>query len=66
MKKFGRKHAEEMSMQAPNCAAILAILAEMARRVNENISKVDLKPIQVLVVPSAADSTASAAEVSKG
>ena len=65
MKESGRKHTEEMSMQAPNCAAILAILAEMARQVNENISKIDLKPIQALVVPSAADSTVSAAEVSK-
>jgi len=53
-------------MQAPNYAAILAILAEMARRVNENISKVDLKPIhQSLVVPSAAVSNVGAAEVSK-
>jgi len=32
-------------MKSPNCVAIMAILTEMARRLNENISKVDLKPI---------------------
>jgi hypothetical protein len=31
---------------AANCAAILAILAEMARQVNLNISKIDLAPIR--------------------
>jgi len=35
-----------MIMEASNYAAILALLGEMARRVNENISKVDLKPLQ--------------------
>lgn len=32
-------------MKSPNCVAIMAILTEMTRRVNENISKVELKPI---------------------
>lgn len=33
-------------MKAPNFMAVLAILGEMARRVNENISKVEMKPLQ--------------------
>ncbi len=49
-----------MSVKTPNCMAILAILGEMARRVNENISKVDLKPLQqALSVRKAADTTAA-------
>ena len=47
-------------MKTPNYMAILAILGEMARRVNENISKVDLQPLQqALSVRKAADTTAS-------
>jgi predicted translin family RNA/ssDNA-binding protein len=46
MKKVERETTEEMIMKAPNYVAILALLGEMARRVNENISKVDLKPLQ--------------------
>ena len=39
-------------MKSPNFVAILAILAEMARRVNQNISKVELKPFdQTLAMP---------------
>jgi hypothetical protein len=34
-------------MNSTNCLAIMAILAEMVRRVNENIAKVDLKPMPV-------------------
>jgi hypothetical protein len=44
MKKSERETTEQMMMKAPNHVAILALLGEMARRVNENISKVDLKP----------------------
>jgi hypothetical protein len=32
--------------KSPNFVAIMAILTEMARRLNENISKVELKPLQ--------------------
>ena len=32
-------------MNAPKPVAVLALLAEMARRLNENISKVELKPL---------------------
>ena len=46
-------------MKAPNYMAILAILGEMARRVNENISKVDLKPLQQVLSARNAGSTAS-------
>ena len=60
MKKFATDTNKEMSMQAPNYVAILAIVGEMARHVNENISKVDLKPLQqALRVRDSADSTAS-------
>jgi hypothetical protein len=34
-------------MRSPNCIAIIAILAEMVRRLNENIAKVDLQPLPV-------------------
>ncbi len=47
-------------MKVPTHMAILAILGEIARRVNENISKVDLKPLQhALSVQNSADSAAS-------
>jgi predicted translin family RNA/ssDNA-binding protein len=60
MKKFTSDTTKEMSMQAPNYVAILAIVGEMARRVNENISKVDLKPLQqALSAREEADTTAS-------
>jgi hypothetical protein len=48
MKKALRKRQEEILMKSPNCIAIIGILAEMARRLNENISKVELKPLQAL------------------
>ena len=32
-------------MKEPNCLTIMAILAEMARCVNQNIAKVQLAPI---------------------
>jgi hypothetical protein len=48
MKKTLGKRQEEILMKSPNCVAIMGILAEMARRLNENIAKVDLKPLQVL------------------
>ena len=32
-------------MQTPNFVAILALVTEMAKRLNENISKVHLKPL---------------------
>jgi hypothetical protein len=59
MKKFARESTKEMSMKTPNYMAILAILAEMARRVNENISKVDLKPLQQALSARNAGSTVS-------
>jgi hypothetical protein len=36
---------EENPMQSPNLVAILALVTEMAKRLNENISKVQLKPL---------------------
>jgi hypothetical protein len=39
------KTQEKKFMKAPNCLAIMAILAEMARCVNQNIAKVQLAPL---------------------
>ena len=45
MKKQKPKTKENKFMEAPNCLAIMAILAEMARCVNQNIAKVKLAPL---------------------
>ncbi|MGH7853470.1 MAG: hypothetical protein ACREP3_08500 [Candidatus Binatia bacterium] len=45
MKKPLRGALEENSMQSSNFVAILALVTEMAKRLNENISKVQLKPL---------------------
>jgi hypothetical protein len=39
------KTREEKIMDSANCVSIMAILAQMARCLNENISKVHLTPI---------------------
>ncbi|HEX7228787.1 MAG TPA: hypothetical protein VF452_00225 [Candidatus Binatia bacterium] len=59
MKKFGKEATKEMGVQAPNYMAILAIVGEMARRVNENISKVDLKPLQQALSARSVESSTS-------
>jgi hypothetical protein len=48
MKKTLQKRQDEIFMKSPKYVAIMGILAEMARRLNENISKVELKPLQAL------------------
>ena len=53
MKKTVRKGTEGVSMQSPKFVTILAIVTEMARRLNENISKVQLKPLDGALVPAA-------------
>lgn len=53
MKKTARKSSTENSTQSPNCLAILAIVTEMARRLNENIAKVQLKPLDSALVAAA-------------
>jgi len=40
-----RKTKENKTMKSPNCAAIIAILAEMARCLNKNIAKVHVAPL---------------------
>jgi len=45
-------------MESPNCLTILALVTEMARRLNENISKVQLKPLDSVLASSAARSSA--------
>jgi hypothetical protein len=61
MKKTTKKSCEEISMNAPNHIAILAILTEMARHINENISKVELKPLhEAFTRPATVDTPAKA------
>jgi hypothetical protein len=40
-----RKTRENKTMKSPNCAAIIAILAEMARCLNKNLAKVHVAPL---------------------
>ena len=45
-------------METRNCLAILALVTEMARRLNENISKVQLKPLEDTLGSSASPAAA--------
>jgi hypothetical protein len=45
MKKPIAKHLEKNSMPSANFVAVLALATEMAKRLKENISKVQLKPL---------------------
>ncbi len=45
MNQPAEKTTEEKIMDPANCVSIMAILAQMARCLNENISKVHLTPI---------------------
>jgi hypothetical protein len=45
MKRQSSKTTEKNIMEAPNCLAIIAILTEMARCLNQNIAKVRLAPL---------------------
>jgi hypothetical protein len=57
---------ENELMESPNCVAIIAILTEMARCVNQNLSKVRLTPInQAFTAGEAPKTAASSAQVSK-
>ena len=61
MKKTTKKSPEELSMNAPNHMAILAILTEMVRHLSENISKVELKPLhEAFTRPATVDTAAKA------
>jgi hypothetical protein len=40
-----RKTKENKTMKSPDCAAIIAIVAEMARCINKNIAKVHVAPL---------------------
>ena len=44
MKRQSSKTKEKKIMEAPNCLAIIAILTEMARCLNQNLAKVQLAP----------------------
>lgn len=63
MKKIPRQRTEENSMQSPNFVAILAIVTEMARRLKENIAKVQLKPLEGALVASASRQEAETSKV---
>ena len=54
MKKITRSQGQENLTQSPNFVAILAIVTEIARRLNENISKVKLSPLDSALIPSSA------------
>ena len=45
MEKSVRKRGKETAMPSQSFLTILALAAEMAKRVNENIAKVQLKPL---------------------
>jgi hypothetical protein len=40
-----KETTEHKTMKSPNCAAIIAIVAEMARCLNKNIAKVHVAPL---------------------
>ena len=62
MKKISHKPGEEILPQAPKFVAVLAIVTEMVRRLNENMSKVQLKPLDSALVAS---SSRQQTEISK-
>ena len=47
-------------MEAPKCLAIIAILTEMARCLNENIAKVQLAPLNARLDADGLDNSAQA------
>lgn len=52
MKKVARKPREYVSIKSPDFVAILTIVTEMVRQLNENISKVHLKPLDSALIES--------------
>jgi hypothetical protein len=56
MKKSAPKSPAEKSTKPRSCLAILALVTEMARQLNENIAKVQLKPLagNLVATPSSA------------
>jgi len=55
MKKSARQTKEKNLMQSANFAAILAIVTEMTRHLRENISKVQLKPLDGALMPGSTE-----------
>jgi hypothetical protein len=45
-------------MESRNCLAILALVTEMARQLNENISKIQIKPLDAGLASSAVSALA--------
>ena len=52
-------------MKSPDCVAIMAILTEMVKRVNENITKVELKPLPLALGTNGATHRTSIAKARK-
>lgn len=46
-------------MEAPNCLAIMAILTEMARCLNQNIAKVQLAPLNATLTTAGVENRPS-------
>ena len=59
MKRQNSKTKEKKIMETPNCLAIMAILTEMARCLNQNIAKVRLAPIDVTLTAGIENSAQS-------
>jgi hypothetical protein len=52
-------------MKSPNFIVIMAILTELVRHLNENISKVELKPLQALGTRGIIEPARAVGEVSQ-
>jgi hypothetical protein len=59
-----RKHKKNI-LKSPNFIVIMAILTEMVRHLNENISKVELKPLRALGTRGIIESAKAVGEVSQ-
>jgi hypothetical protein len=60
-----RKHKKKILIKSPNFIVIMAILTEMVRHLNENISKVELKPLRALGTRGIIESAKAVGEVSQ-
>jgi hypothetical protein len=63
MKKSPRQTKEKNLIQSPNFAAVLAIVTEMTRHLRQNISKVQLKPIDGVLVSAGSSEQLKASNV---
>lgn len=59
MKQQSSKSKEKKLMEAPNCLAIMAILTEMARCLNQNIAKVQLASLNAALTTAGVENRPS-------